>query len=280
MRTRNQMSTYKMANPAVLQRFTTEKYKRFWYPTRPLFTLLTGFFLAGLGVIGILPISWALYLSAVLAFDDLPLTPIMAVLTAANNLAHGRKTTKAVIMITTISLAALTGGLLGFFVLSQLPTFMLIISGFIAATSCSPVLISIGAVVGSLIAHFSNKISPFMGIILGTLIFSCLPIPIPLMVDVVFVCAAGLAFVSNIVAKQGLRTYYQYRYGHSNADGYGIDKEPEQINVDLKSQAAKFNVEQYAFTRLLNHCKNQVSLIKSQATFVEEYSGMRQPKEL
>ncbi len=275
---KKQLVDYKMANPAVLQRFTTEKYKRFWYPTRPLFTLITGFFLAGLGFVGILPMSWALYFSAVFAFDDLPLTPILGILTSANNLAHGRKITKALVMITATTLAALTGGLLGFFVLSQLPAFMLAINSFIAATSCSPVLISIGAVTGSLIAHFSNKISPFLGIALGAVIFSCLPIPVPLMVDIVFVCAATLAFVSNIAAKQGLRAYYQYRYGHSNADGYSIDKHPDKIEEFTKSQADKFGVTPKAFSSLLTHCKEKVHGIKSKATFLEEFTNTRQPR--
>jgi hypothetical protein len=60
----------------ILKRFPTERYKRFWYPTRPLFTLLTGLFLAGLGGVGILPLSWALWFAAAFALDDLPITPI------------------------------------------------------------------------------------------------------------------------------------------------------------------------------------------------------------
>ena len=188
----------KMTDPAILQQYPTEKYKRFWYPTRPLFTMAQGLFLASLGYLGILPIGWALWLSAAFAFDDLPLTPIMGMITSINNLTHGRKQTKSIVMISAISLAAISGGLLGFFVLSQLPVFMAIITGFIAATSCSPILISIGAITGGLLAHKTNKFSPFTGIILGVTVASFVPFPVSIMVDTVFMCAAGLAFVSSI----------------------------------------------------------------------------------
>lgn len=264
-------------NNIILQRFPTEKYKRFWYPTRPFFTIGLGLFLTGLGFIGLLPISWALWLAAVFAFDDLPLTPIMSMVTAINNLAHGRKKFKSAIMLIAVSLAIITGGLIGFFVLSQFPVFLTLITSFIAATSCSPILISFGAIAGSVLAHFTNKISPFVGITMGILVMSLLPIPIPLMVDLVFICAAGSAFVASIVTKQALRVYTKFRYGHTNADGYGMDLSATEQLVFIEAQANKFSVTTEQFTKLITLCREKIQAIKSKATFFEEFGGTRQP---
>ena len=261
-----------MTNPTILQQYPTEKYKRFWYPTRPLFTFVLGVFLASLGYIGILPMGWALWLSAAFAFDDLPLTPIMGIITSINNLAHGRKQTKAIVMISSIILATISGGLLGFFVMSQLPGFMTGITGFIAATSCSPILISIGAITGGLLAHKTNKFSPFTGIILGVTVASFVPFPVSIMVDTVFICAAGLAFVSSILVKQSLRIYYNYRYGNTNADGYQMNKPLAEQNDFIKQQATKFNVPVDAFEKLIRHCMQKIRDVKNKATVIGEFA--------
>ena len=197
---------------AILKRFPTEKYKRFWYPTRPIFTLFLGLFLSSLGWLGIMPISWALWAAAAFALDDLPITPITAMFTSINNLMQGRKTLKAIVMITAISLAIIAGSLLGYFVLAQTPIAVKLISDYIALTSCSPLLISIGAMLGAYAAHATHKISPFMGFGLGILVASFIPFSPPLIVEIMFLSIAGCAFVTSVLVKHSLRAYFKFTY--------------------------------------------------------------------
>ncbi|MDF1683575.1 MAG: hypothetical protein P1U36_02855 [Legionellaceae bacterium] len=259
----------------ISSRFPTEKYKRFWYPTRPLFTLFTGLFIASLGWIGILPLSWALWGAAAFAFDDLPLTPINSMFTAVNNLVQGRKTLKAIVMITAISCAAISGALLGYFVFAQTPLALKLITDYIALTSCSPLLISFGAILGGYIAHATHKVSPFIGFTSGIFIASWIPFSPPLIVEVVFLSIASCSFLASVLAKQGLRMYFKYTYGDSNADGYACARPPEAQAEFINTQAAQFNVTTEAFKNLAQHCKEKISTHKSQATLFEEFTGNR-----
>lgn len=259
----------------ILKRFPTEKYKRFWYPTRPIFTLFLGLFISSLGWLGILPISWALWFAAAFALDDLPITPISAMFTAINNLIQGRKTLKAIVMITAISLAVIAGGLLGYFVLAQTPIAVKLITDYIAMTSCSPLFISLGAMLGAYAAHATHKISPFMGFGFGILVASFLPFSPPLIVEIVFLSIAGCAFVTSVLAKQALRAYFKYAYGESNADGYECARSPEEQTEFVARQAAKFDVTPQQLQNLATHCKEKASTYKNRATFWHEFSGNR-----
>ena len=266
-----------MQNKTVSRLFPTDRYKRFWYPTRPFFTLGLGFFLAGLGLVGLLPMSLALWLAGAFAFDDLPLTPIMSMIGAINNLTHGRKKLKSATMIIIVSLAIIAGGLIGFSILSQSSFFLTLIVGFIAATNCSPILISFGAITGGLLAHFTNRISPSTGIMIGVFIMSFLPIPVPLIVDLVFVCAAGTAFIASIITKQILRAYSKFRYGITNADGYEMNRLATEQQVFIEEQAKKFSVTSEQFITLITLCREKIQIIKIKATFFEAYIGTQQP---
>lgn len=260
---------------AILEQFPTEKYKRFWYPTRPLFTLCWGLLIAGLGFIGILPLSWAVWFAAAFAFDDLPLTPITAMFTAVNNLMQGRKTLKAIVMITAISLAIIGGGLLGYFVLAQTPFAVKLIVDYISLSSCSPILISLGAMLGAYAAHATHKISPFMGFGLGIIVASWIPFSPPLIVEIVFLSAASCAFVTSMLTKQALRAYFKYAYGESNADGYEQARSPEEQDAFIVEQAKKFDVTPEEFQKLAAHCKEKASVYKSEASILEEFMGQR-----
>ena len=178
----------------IFKRFPTEKYKRFWYPTRPLFTLFMGLFIAGLGWIGLLPFSWALWFSAAFALDDLPITPITAMFTAMNNLRQGRKTLKAIVMIIAIGFAVITGGFVGYFFLAKTPIAVKFITDYIILTDCSPLFISLGAMIGACVAHVTHKMSPFMGFSLGILIASFVPLSPPLIVEIIYLSIAASAF--------------------------------------------------------------------------------------
>ncbi len=246
----------------VEQRFPTIKYKRFWYPTRPLFTLGLGLFLASLGWMGILPLSWALWAAAAFALDDLPMTPIMAVMTASNNLFHGRKTLKARVIISTITIALIIGASLGFLVFAQMPALVAGVTQYIALTSCSPILISIGAILGGYTAHITHKMNPILGMGLGITLMSFVPINIPLIVEIVFISSASFAFITSIAAKQALRFYFKYQYGHSNADGYNQARSPEEQQIFIEGQANKFSVDKQAFENLTQFCQNRISTIK------------------
>ena len=207
----------------IQQKFPTERYKRFWYPTRPLFTLLMGLSIAALGWIGLFPMSWALWFAAAFAFDDLPLTPITAMFTAVNNLLQGRKKFKAIVMIITLSAALILGGVLGYVVLAQSAVAVKFITDYIALTACSPILISMGAMLGAYIAHATHKISPFMGFALGIGVASWIPFSPPLIIEIVFLSIAACTFLAAVITKQALRAYYKHYYGESNADGYECD---------------------------------------------------------
>jgi len=261
----------------ISRQFPTTKYKRFWYPTRPVFTLALGIFLASLGYLGILPMAWALWAAAAFAFDDLPLTPIMAMFTAVNNVMEGRKTVKAIVMITAITLAVLVGGYLGYAVFAHNPMIVKRVMDYIAETSCSPLLISLGAILGGGAAHYTHKVSPFIGFILGITIASFLPIPIPIVVEITYLSVAASAFVASIVTKQSLRAYYYLRHGHSNADGYEITKTPVQQQQFIQDQSQKFGVSVHDFTGLSNHCREKITSIKQNASYLQEFGGSRTP---
>lgn len=232
-------------------------------------------FLSSLGFIGILPISWALWFAGAFAFDDLPITPIISVFTAINNWMQGRKLLKAAVMITAVSLAVIFGGLFGYFVLAQSPFAVKLFVDYIALTSCSPILISLGAILGGYLAHMSEKISPFAGFSLGVLIASYIPFSPPLVVEIVFLSMAGATFVTSIVAKQAMRIYYKYAYGESNADGYELARAPQQQVEYIKNQAALFGVKPEELQQLAETCKAMVTTHKAQATLWDEFSGER-----
>ena len=257
------------------QLFLTSKYKRFWYPTRPFFTLGLGLFLASLGWIGILPLSWALWAAAAFALDDLPMTPIIAIMTAINNLFHGRKTLKAQVIISTITIALIIGSSLGFFVFAQMPVIVAGFTQYIALTSCSPILISIGAILGGYMAHITHKMNPILGMGLGITLMSYAPITIPLIVEIVFISSASFAFITSIATKQALSFYFKRQYGHSNADGYNQARSVEEQQIFIEKQAKNFSVEKQAFEKLTQFCQNRVSTIKDTSFILTELMNAR-----
>ncbi len=259
----------------IQQRFPTERYKRFWYPTRPMFTLLSGLSIAALGFLGIVPLSWALWFAAAFALDDLPLTPITGMFTAINNLLQGRKKLKAVVMITALSLALILGGVLGYFFIAQTPFAVKLITDYIALTSCSPLLISLGAILGAYVAHATHKISPFMGFALGICVASFIPFSPPLIVEIVFLSMAACTFVTSVITKQALRAYYKHVHGETNADGYEHARSTEAQAEFINQQAEKFNVTPEELQALATHCKVRVAEIKRNASFYQEYIGSR-----
>ena len=260
------------------QQFRTDKYKRFWYPTRPFFTLGLGLALAGLGIIGLLPVGTALWLAAALAFDDLPLTPIMSLVTAVNNKFNGRKKLKSTITIIVVSSAIIFGSLSGLFLLSHSTAFIGMVKDFIAVTQCSPLMVALGAFAGGSLAHYSNKVSHFVGVAAGAVIMSLIPIQIPLIIDFVFVCAAGAAFVASVISKQCLRAYMKFRYGDTNADGYEMDKSDLEKDIFIQGQANKFHVTKQTFRRLISLCRERIQITKEKASLWQELTGERQTK--
>lgn len=259
----------------IQQKFPTERYKRFWYPTRPLFTLLMGLSIAALGWIGLFPMSWALWFAAAFALDDLPLTPITAMFTAINNLLQGRKKFKAIVMIIALIAALILGGVLGYFVFAHSVFAVKLITDYIAITTCSPLLISMGAMLGAFIAHATHKISPFMGFALGIFVASWIPFSPPLIIEIVFISMAASTFLTSVITKQALKAYYKYYYGQSNADGYECARRPEAQAEFIDQQAQKFQVTPEEFQQLATHCKDRIASIKREATFFQEFGGER-----
>ncbi|MFT4059019.1 MAG: hypothetical protein QM652_05665 [Legionella sp.] len=266
-----------MSKNDVLQHFPVERYKRFSYRANLLFTLSLGVFILGLSYISVLPITWALWLSTTFVFNNLLLTPLMSIVNASNNLYHERKKLKSSIILASTLLAALTGGILALLIFSQMPVLMGLLTNFISATR-SPLLISIGAIVGSVVAHMSNKLSPALGMVLGIFMISRLPIPIPLTVDVVFISMAAFAFITNIAAKQCMRLYYKIRYGHTNADGYKINLSETDQQEFIDKQASLFKVTSEQFKTLVQACQTKIHKIKNETGLLDELSCPKQTK--
>ena len=261
-----------MSNIMILQRFKTEKFKRFSNQSGPMMILLSGLMLTGFNLVGILSLKQIISITG-LFFPLIVRSPIAAIVTSVNNLAHERKMTKAIFMILAISCGAAIGAEIGYFLLSHSLFYIPWIRGFINACRLSPILISIGMLTGILRSHATDNIqarSGFYLAMLASVILLFLPIEIPLIVEVVFICSASLAFITSIVAKQSLRAFYKYQYGHSNADGYQMDKTEGEQQIFITQQAIKFNVSEGAFKDLINYCRKKIQDIKQEASFDEK----------
>ena len=263
-----------MSNATILQRFPTERFKRFGTTSPRITILLMYLILMGLKLGGIFSLKTAMGLTSRL-FPFMIWSPISSLLQSVNNLAHGRKKTKATVMIAAISLSAVIGGLLGYFVLSHSLFFFPLIRGFLGATIFSPILLSLCMLTGSLLAHTMNM-KPWEGAVAGivaglfaSISLLLMSIQIPLIVDVVYISGISLAFITSIVAKQSLRAYYKYQYGHSNADGYQMDRAEHAQNVFEEEQSKRFGVSQSDFKKLTTYCKDQIQVIKNQAFFYQ-----------
>lgn len=262
----------------IFRRFPTERFKRFWYPSRPLMILALGFFFLVLGYTGVLSMSWSLWAAAAFAFDDLPMTPILAVATAFNNYLEGRKQFKAIMMLSAILLGLALGGALGWYAWVHMPMVVTVISNYIVMTGCSPLLISTAGILGGVVAHMTKKMPAIWGFILGITLAGWVPLPVPLFFEVLFISMVTSAFIASIVAKQGLRFYYRWQYGHSNADGYEMARQSSKQDSFVEKQAALFNVNAEQFRNLTNQCRERISEIKQKATFLEEMNQERQYK--
>lgn len=257
--------------------FLTDRYKRFLNSNSVLFVFVEELFWAILAFVGILPTSWLTWFFA-RSFNKLIATPIWQIFASINNLRNERKQFKSIIMLITLSLSMIIGGLLGYFVLYQSPLFMGAVTTFLNQISCPPAISFFGAMFGGIIATLFGKIPPFIGVSVGTFIGSYLPLTIPLIVDVVFVSSLTTAVFAGYIAKKLLRAYYQTHYGYANADGYKTDCSPAEQEEYIAHQAKKFNVEPLKFKELITHCKNQIKKIKSRASFFEEYWEIRRAK--
>ncbi|MDF1677706.1 MAG: sulfite exporter TauE/SafE family protein [Legionellaceae bacterium] len=264
----------------IKKRYATERHKRFFFPIRPLFTLGSSIFFAGLYLLGVMPIAIGIILTAAFAFEDLPLAPFIKFIRAANNLSNGRKKLKSAVMISVISLSALIGGPLAFFLFIHNPFFMLGMAAFVFGTGCSPIWLFLGGAVGALIADRNQKITPLaailMGVGIGWTIGFLLPTTIiPPVVSAIFVSSVTCAFIGSVIAKQSLRFYFYCKYGHSNADGYNIDRTPQKQAAFMTAQAKKFDVSVEHFKALTEHCQTKVAHIKHEASFMHALKATR-----
>ncbi len=255
----------------IKKRYATERHKRFFFPIRPLFTLGASLLFAALYLLGVMSITIAIILTAAFAFEDLPLAPFIKLIRAANNLSNGRKKLKSVVMISVISISALIGGPIAFFIFIHNPFFMLGIAAFVFGTGCSPIWLFLGGAVGALFADRNQKLTPLAAILagvgIGWTIGFFLPVTIiPPVVSAIFVSSVACAFIGSVVAKQSLRFYFYCKYGHSNADGYNMHRPPEKQAAFIAAQAKKFDVSVEHFKALTEYCKTKVADIKYEAS--------------
>jgi len=259
----------------ILSAFFTDQYKRFAYPSRSWFSIA----LAGVYTLLIFFSPIPLFLMALAIAcsfsDDIPLTPIMSIITAINNLRFSRKTFKAKVMLVAVGLAVIAGGLVGFFVFVQSPVLVALLTGYIAITYSSPLIMMLGAIIGGLFAHSTRKMSAFWAVTLGLVIGSMLPIALPIAVEMIYIFIALFAFIASVITKQALRFYFYYQYGASNADGYLIDSLSSTQEAFVNSQAHLLGIKPNELILLTSECRNKIAHIKEHATLWQELSGQR-----
>lgn len=255
----------------ILLRFPTERYKQFAYQIRPFLTMAMTLVLLILGILHIVNFVVIAWVMAAFVLDNVALTSIMSVARAINHLANGRKQIKAIVMLVMVSLALVTGACLGYFVLAHMPLVISAFSNYISLTGCSPFLISMGALLGGYVSHATHKIPLFWGIFLGSCIASVIYFPIPIAFEIIYFSAIASAFFATIVAKQSMRLYYKLSYGHTNADGYNIAKNPTELRAFILSQADKFSVSPSHFEALAYLCRNRIDQVKRESSFWDEY---------
>ncbi|MCR9191925.1 MAG: hypothetical protein NXI01_04625 [Gammaproteobacteria bacterium] len=243
----------------ILRYFPTEKTKRFNIQTRPLITIASGVLLAVLGWFHIIPQAVACWVAATFVLDNVALTPIITALKAQNNLQNERKQFKAKVMLAVIALTLLAGTLLGYFVLAQTPMVMKLLFDYIALTGCSPLLISIGSMIGAYISHATHKIPLFWAIFAGSCLASMVALPVPLILEMVYFSAVATAFLATIITKQTLRVYFKKRYGDSNADGYGTMRSKTDQDAFIAGQAKKLGVSPQEFTAITTLCRERIA---------------------
>jgi hypothetical protein len=259
----------------ILQRFPTEKYKQFSHQTRPFFTLATAICLIALGwfhVVNFMVVSWIL---AAFVLDNIALTPIMSALRAVNHLVNRRKTFKSIMTLLVVALSAGLGVGLGYFLLGHFPIVASIFTDYISLTGCSPFLISMGAMLGAYIAHATHKVSLFWGIFIGSFLATMLYIPVPIALEVIYFSAVGTAFFATVLAKQSLRLYYKLNYGHTNADGYGLDRNAQEQREFALEQSKKFGITLREFEVLSYYCLARITEVKKDASIWTEYMNYR-----
>lgn len=261
----------------ILQRFPTERYKQFSYQIRPFFTMGMTMLLLALGWLHIVNFAVIAWIMAAFILDNVALTSIISVLRAFNHLANGRKQLKSTVMLVMVSLALMVGAGLGYFVFAHMPFVITVFTNYISLTSCSPFLISMGALFGGYVSHATHKIPLFWGIFLGSCIGSVVPLPITVVFEVIYFSAIAAAFFATIVAKQSMRLYYRFYYdGDTNADGYNVAKNPSELREFIHTQSQKFGVTPKEFDELTKVCRKRIKDVKkvdSVSAVWNEYMG-------
>jgi hypothetical protein len=252
-----------MSDPNVFRRFATERFKRVNSLTSPLFDMAVFLTLAIVFAIGLCTFKLAFNLAALYFYIFIPNSLTVLARKAIDNLINERKQTKARVMLLTIAASLLLGGLLGYFVLSKVSLFL----DFVCIGGLSPILISC---VMLSVYHLEDLLKktklgfiPFLVIYFCILIIPFSSAVVPLMLDVVFASAVSVAFVASLIAKQALRFYHYYNYGHTNADGYEINRSKIEQEQFMEQQAQNFYVNTNAFKALVEECRKKIIQAKS-----------------
>lgn len=264
-----------------LPEFPTDAFKRIFYPIRPLFTLSKSAVLVSLGWLGVLSMSWALWL-AMISIDDLSLVPFLRLTQSIDNLRLGRKKAKSIISILAVLTGLALGAALSIFVLSQMTLFTGAISSLVSMMEASFMYTALCMVAGALTARYFGQ-DTLLGLGLGGMIPTLIPLQIPLFVESLFICSVGSAFLFTIASKQALRAYYYLRYGDTNADGYEINKPKHEIENEHQHIADHFNkktsrtshVSAKHVTEMLDICREGVRGVKKRAHIGNELTGSR-----
>ena len=263
------------AKRKLMRPFFTDQYKRFFYPSRSTFSLVAAMLFALLAYFSPIPLAFIALAAACFFSDDIPLTPVMSLVTAMSNLYYSRKTLKAYVTLVSVVSALVIGALVGFFVLAQWPLCTAILGSYLAITYSSPFIMALGALLGGVFAHTTGKLSAFWAVTTGLVIGSLLPIALPIVFELVFISAVVSAFCASVLTKQVLRLYHYCRYGASNADGYAMDCSPSQQQALMKNRAQELGMAPEVFTKLTTYCRKKVHDIKSHASLWQEFSGER-----
>ncbi|MCD6038948.1 MAG: hypothetical protein K0S27_348 [Gammaproteobacteria bacterium] len=247
-----------MPSDYLFKLFPTARHKKSFYPIRPLFTLAQSLLLLGLGIVGVWPLSWAIWAFMIIGVDDLFATPFMRATQTVENLINHRKKHKALVSLISIALGITIGLVLALFVLSHAPIIVGLIQTALYESHASLLINASCFSMGMWIARLYRK-SSFLGI-LGSIPFALLLssfITVPLTVECIVCITLATTFLSSILAQYGLKIYYRIFRGDSNADGYPYDD-----NASLERRAQALNVTPQEIKKLQSLCREGIKGVK------------------
>lgn len=250
--------------------------QRIFYPMRPILTLSIGLVLMILGFLNVLPVTTAVLIGAIFVTDDLILYPMLRIFGYILNLKTGKKIFKSIAITVMTLLGYLAGGLIGYFIIINLPSIFSIIALITAASDCAISVIAGCCLLGGILARLFN-FPTIVGVGIFGLAAPFLPIIIPVAIDTIVLSTLIGGFLGNYLTKQILRLAYKLLlYGHSNADGYYYAHDTEHVTELDRAQALKLHVPPETVKNTRAAIMHSIEAIKDNSHYGTKVTGTRQ----